>query len=201
MLQKSGPFCHELNYFYICAVQSQRMDLMKLWSALTVIHCLHLSLEKSNLHSGCAESQQICCVCTRPSFPLIKGQSREVRGRDTSLHRGLYWHINGVIVCGELVWPKVEWVSWSPPPSGPKTPKDSWHTTASITEAGRREDITPQSGCMGENGLACEGIMPAVCKEYMCSNPLLFPLTYVKLYFLILNRSFYTLQPFLLTSL
>lgn len=43
------------------------------------------------------------------------------------------------------VWSKVERVGWSSLPSGPKTPKDSWHSTAAITEAGRRDDITPQS--------------------------------------------------------
>jgi len=52
------------------------------------------------------------------------------------LRRGLCWK-----PAENLVWPRAWRVSWSPPPSGPRAPKDSWHTTASITAAGRREDV------------------------------------------------------------
>lgn len=66
MLQKSGPFCHELNYFYIGAVQSQRMDLMKLWSALTAISPYSLSAfvirEEQAALGVCRASTNLLCL-------------------------------------------------------------------------------------------------------------------------------------------
>lgn len=87
-----------------------------LWQRFHLSHCLHLSLEKHILHWGCAEPKQICVY--KSTFDPWKAQiitvfcfcfffcygfpSSKVRGCDMSLRWGLYWHINGVTVCGEL---------------------------------------------------------------------------------------------------
>lgn len=71
MLQKSGPFCHELNYFYISTRQRglDGWDEMlprwlcvcvfseELWQWFHFICCLSLSLGKHNLHSECSVPQ------------------------------------------------------------------------------------------------------------------------------------------------
>lgn len=112
MLQKSGPFCHELNYFYISALQSYQIDWVKVWSTFdsgftfflvcTCLSALQVLGSQTKLVSTCNSWVQINFHFLKSGFPINRGQSSEVRGCDTSLRSGLYCHINGMGVRREL---------------------------------------------------------------------------------------------------